>query len=221
MRIHTLAALAMIAIGASSCTTTEQASSAVQSRWIGRPADDFFTQHGPPQSDYTLANGNVIYTWRGGETTRHIPARYAAPAVAAAPPPLPSFGANSTFGSSFGNSAFNNNAFGSKPATPANGAGWSRQVVQTQTKVENPQPGVTRTTTTTKTRGASIGWNPPAAATPTNQGQLLSPARTERLFCELQLTADPQGVIQSVRIAQDTSGAGFSLSRCAEVLGVK
>lgn len=211
MRKFKMGAAFIVSATLISCTTTEQAGSAVQSRWLGKSADDFFTQHGPPTSNYPLANGNVIYTWRGGETTRHVPARYAVPQmqVAAAPPPLPSFGSNSSFGKP---------AFG-MPQNTTTQPVWGRQVVRTETKVENPQPGVTRTTTVTKSSGASIGWNPPAVSG--SQGQLLSPARTEQLYCELQLTADQQNVIQSIRISKDTAGAGFSLSRCAEVMGVK
>lgn len=198
----------IVSAGLSSCTTTEQASSAMQSRWLGQSADTFFTQNGPPASSYTLANGNVIHTWRGGETTRHVPARYAAPQMqAVSPPPLPSFGSNSAFGKP---------AFGTPASTQPV---WGRQVVRTETKVETPQPGVTRTTTVTKSSGASIGWTPPASAS--SQGQLLSPARTEQLYCELQLTADQENIIRSIRISKDTAGAGFSLSRCAEVMGVR
>ncbi|WP_165224618.1 hypothetical protein [Affinirhizobium pseudoryzae] len=206
MRKLRLGAALIVGATLTSCTTTEQASQAVQSRWLGQSADEFFTKNGPPASSYTLANGNVIYTWRGGETTRHVPARYAAPQMQ--PPPLPSFGSNSNFGKP---------AFG-MPQTATTQPVWGRQVVRTETKVENPQPGVTRTTTVTKSSGASIGWNLPTS--PASQGQLLSPARTEQLSCELQLTADQQNIIRSIRISKDTAGAGFSLSRCAEVMGV-
>jgi hypothetical protein len=58
------------------CTTTEEAQQVIQSRWVGQPIDAFFTQYGPPISEYPLPNGTVIYTWRGGDKTRYIPPTY-------------------------------------------------------------------------------------------------------------------------------------------------
>lgn len=36
-------------------------------------------------------------------------------------------------------------------------------------------------------------------------------------YCVAQITADAQGVIESIRISQDTDGRGLSMSRCAEL----
>ncbi|MEX6508123.1 hypothetical protein [Jiella sp. M17.18] len=223
MRYWSLAPIAVLCLAASACTTTQEAATAVQSRWIGQPASAFFTRYGPPQSDYNLPNGDIIHTWRGGETTRTIPAQYSNPA----PPKLPSF---PTFGSApqssgFGNSSWpSSGTFGGNAHQASSQPLWSKQTTRTETKVENPSPGVTRTTTVTKSSGASIGWNPPWKNKPHGGGdhrRLIAPARTEQLFCELQITADPQDIIKSIRISRDTTGAGMALSRCAEVLDVK
>ncbi|UJW74342.1 hypothetical protein [Rhizobium sp. SL42] len=61
------------------CTTTEEAQQVIQSRWIGQPIDSFFIQYGPPISQYPLASGTIIYTWRGGDRTRYIPPTYTMP----------------------------------------------------------------------------------------------------------------------------------------------
>ena len=50
---------------------------------------------------------------------------------------------------------------------------------------------------------------------------MLTPARTEQLFCEVQLTVDNGNMIKALRISRDTAAAGIGLSRCAEVLEVK
>ncbi len=66
-----------LAMGAAlaGCKTTEEASRALRGKWIGQKADDFFIEHGPPQSRYELEDGGAIYTWRGGETSYVRPAR--------------------------------------------------------------------------------------------------------------------------------------------------
>lgn len=46
---------------------------------------------------------------------------------------------------------------------------------------------------------------------------LVSPARTEELFCELQINVDPRGHITAIQTTRESSGAGFSFSRCAEI----
>ncbi len=211
-----VAALAAVVSG---CVTTEQASEAIQSRWVGQGADAFFQRYGAPRSEFPLSNGDVLYTWRGGETTKYIAATYAAPASM---PTTPSTG----FGTpAFGNSAFGGSTFGQAPAAPAAQPLYSREKVRTETQVENPSPGVTRTTTTTTTRSASIGlgsFGTSAPAQPAPAGrQMLTPARTEQLFCEVQLTVDNGNMIKALRITRDTAAAGIGLSRCAEVLEVK
>ena len=51
--------------------------------------------------------------------------------------------------------------------------------------------------------------------------EMITPPRYQQLFCELQINTDRSGVITSIRASNDTDGDGFSLSRCAEVLGVE
>lgn len=209
--IAVLAATATLA----GCATTEEASTAARSRWVGQSADSFFSQFGPPASQYTMANGDTLYTWRGGETVRQTPARYAAPT---APSPIAggwSGGTGPAFRpSAIGASGFGQGGMASAPSTPLYG----RQTVQTSSMTDNSQPGVTRTTTTTTTSGGGINLTLPSQNA--GHGRMLSPGRTETLFCELQITADAERVIRALRISKDTAGAGVSLSRCAEVLGV-
>lgn len=71
-----LASLVVVALALSACTTTEEAQQVIQSRWIGQPAEAFFTRYGPPIGEFELASGNTIYTWRGGDTTRYIAPTY-------------------------------------------------------------------------------------------------------------------------------------------------
>ena len=96
------------------------------------------------------------------------------------------------------------------PANPVLG-----QTTKTTTTVTQPNAGTTVTETRTTSSGISIG------AAPAVQQVLVTPARTERLFCEAQITTDTAGIIVNVEATGDTTGAGFSLSRCAEVFGVK
>jgi len=48
---------------------------------------------------------------------------------------------------------------------------------------------------------------------------MVRPPQQVHLVCEAQITADDQGIIQSVRISRDTEGAVFSLSRCGDIFG--
>jgi predicted small secreted protein len=206
--------ICMICLGAAvalaGCVTTEQAGQVIQSRWIGQGADEFFQAYGAPRSEFALSNGSVMFTWRGGETTKHIAATYAAPTA----PALPGFGTTS----------FGGNTSAQPPAPPAPPPLYSSESVRTQTEVENPAPGVTRTTTTTTSTSASVGlgnFGLPSAPAAAGGRQMLSPARTEQLFCELQLTVDAGNMITAIRITRDTAAAGIGLSRCAEVLDVR
>ena len=53
----------------------------------------------------------------------------------------------------------------------------------------------------------------------TPPGQVLvRPAQTRQLFCEATITTDAEGRITAFNILRDTTGEGFSLSRCNEVL---
>ena len=169
-----LDAITLGALALSACTTTEEANVAMQSRWIGQPADSFFTYYGPPVSSFPLNDGGEIFTWAGGETTRYIPAQYATPAQP------------------------KNDDFG--------------KVTKTRTETHQTADG----RTITKTTSSSFGLTQPAPA-----AQLISPARTEQLYCKLQITVSPDRIIKMLRATNDTDGEGLSFSRCAEVLGVK
>ena len=50
---------------------------------------------------------------------------------------------------------------------------------------------------------------------------LVTPGRSDQLSCEAQITTDVSGVITDIKATRDSDGEGFSLSRCAEVFGVK
>lgn len=69
-------AMCLVAAGLAGCTTTEEANQVMQGRWIGQPSDAFFSQYGPPASEFPLNSGGTVYTWRGGETMRNVPAQY-------------------------------------------------------------------------------------------------------------------------------------------------
>ena len=43
------------------------------------------------------------------------------------------------------------------------------------------------------------------------------PPRQFNYVCEAQIVADPQGIIESIRISRDSDGMGLSFSRCAEL----
>ena len=97
--------------------------------------------------------------------------------------------------------------------------------------VDKPAPGIgtnnTKTTTTvsrpdanttvTETNSSSFNVNLSAPS----QQVLVSPARTQPVFCEAQIAVDAKGIITNIRVTQDTQGAGLSISRCAEVFNVK
>ena len=50
---------------------------------------------------------------------------------------------------------------------------------------------------------------------------LLTPGRVDDLSCETQISADASGIITAIKATRDSDGDGFSMSRCAEVFGVK
>jgi hypothetical protein len=83
----------------------------------------------------------------------------------------------------------------------------ARTVVRTQTRTDGSGQTVTQTRVITR----DPFWQP----------QMISPPQYQQLFCELQINTDKAGVITAIRASNDTDGDGFSLSRCAEVLGVK
>ncbi|MCC2612331.1 MULTISPECIES: hypothetical protein [Rhizobium/Agrobacterium group] len=88
----------------------------------------------------------------------------------------------------------------------------ANRVMRTTTETQKKADGSTVTTTKTSSFGISAQ---PAAP------QMISPARTEDLFCELQITTGADKIIRMLRATKDTDGEGFSFSRCAEVMGVK
>ena len=82
MKIRIAAIAALAAAVLAGCTTTEEANTVIQSRWIGQPAELFFTQYGPPISEFPMGSGNILYTWRGGDKTRYIAPTYSTPTPA-------------------------------------------------------------------------------------------------------------------------------------------
>lgn len=69
-----IALAALLAI--TGCKTTEEAQKFVATKWVGKPADEFFIQNGPPFSVFDLDGGGKLYSWRGGQGTAYqaIPA---------------------------------------------------------------------------------------------------------------------------------------------------
>ncbi len=176
-----LLGLGLVMVTMAGCATTQEANKAIQSRWIGQPSDAFFAAYGPPLRSFPLNNGGAVYSWRGGETTRVVPAQYQTVQPADAQPLAPNPLAQNT---------------------------------RTTTTVINPNPNTTVTKTTTTSM--SIGM-------PSGQPQqvMVRPERVENLLCEAQITVDAGGTITNIQTSRDTTGAGFSLSRCAEVFGVE
>ncbi|QLF69719.1 hypothetical protein FE840_009290 [Peteryoungia desertarenae] len=72
VRASMIAGLALTLAG---CTTTGPAKNAIEEKWNGREAGAFFAKFGPPVAD-TAAGGATLYTWRGGRSTRTLPAEY-------------------------------------------------------------------------------------------------------------------------------------------------
>lgn len=68
--------LAGLALSLASCTTTTgPAKNAIEAKWNGQQAGAFFAKFGPPVAD-SAAGGATLYTWRGGNRTRVVPAEY-------------------------------------------------------------------------------------------------------------------------------------------------
>lgn len=168
--------IALLAPALAACTTTEEANKAIKSRFIGQPSDVFFSQYGAPISEFSLNSGGKIYRWRGGDTTRTLPAEY------------------TTIGA---------------PNDPMAG----HTTTKTTTTVLQPNSSTTVTETRTTSSGMTFGAMP--------QQVMVKPPRVEHLFCEAQITVDGGGIITNVEATRDTDGEGLSLSRCAEVFGVK
>ncbi|MBP0617543.1 hypothetical protein [Jiella mangrovi] len=158
-----MVAMGVVLVALAGCTTTEEANQAMQGRWVGQSSDAFFSQYGPPVSEFPLNNGGTVYTWRGGETVRNVPAQY-----------------------------------------------------RSMTKQEKELAEKRRSPSTIINIG---GGNMSMDSAPPGQ-VMMTPARSEQLGCEAQITANSNGIITNIRTSRDTDGEGFSLSRCAEVFGV-
>jgi len=70
---HRISTIAFIMVVASSCTTTQDANEGLHLRYAGKPADDFFIEHGPPSSQYSLDSGKIIHIWSERPTVYNIP----------------------------------------------------------------------------------------------------------------------------------------------------
>jgi hypothetical protein len=65
-----------LALALAGCTTvaempTVTKKNAVETRWEGKPAGQFFAKFGPPIND-VQSGSSTVYTWRGGFKTRRI-----------------------------------------------------------------------------------------------------------------------------------------------------
>lgn len=96
----------------------------------------------------------------------------------------------------------------------------TRYIPPTYTSPE-PARTVVRTETRTDGSGQTVTRTRVIQSDPFWQPQMISPPQYQQLFCELQINTDKAGVITAIRASNDTDGDGLSLSRCAEVLGVK
>ena len=88
----------------------------------------------------------------------------------------------------------------------------------------SPEPARTIVRTQTRTDGAGktvVTQTRVVTRDPFWEPEMISPPQYQQLFCELQINTDTAGVIATIRASNDTDGDGFSLSRCAEVLGVE
>lgn len=82
------------------------------------------------------------------------------------------------------------------------------------TNVSRPSPNTTVTETTSSSFSIDVG-------ALLNPQVLVKPAHTVEIFCEAEITVDSKGSITAIQATKDTQGAGWSLSRCAEVFDVK
>ncbi|MDH4442633.1 MAG: hypothetical protein QE284_19880 [Rhizobium sp.] len=67
--------VAALGLTAAGCTTTGAPKGDVEARWNGQQAGAFFAKFGPPVSD-AASGASTLYTWRGANKTRVIPATY-------------------------------------------------------------------------------------------------------------------------------------------------
>lgn len=77
LKIMLTAGLALALAGCTTATTSGvlpvAKKSAVETRWAGQPAGQFFAKFGPPISD-VQSGSSTVYSWRGGYKTRTIAA---------------------------------------------------------------------------------------------------------------------------------------------------
>jgi hypothetical protein len=69
--VHQFAIAAVALMLLAGCKTTEEAQKFVATKWVGKQADEFFIQNGPPFSVFDLDGGGKLYSWRGGEGTAY------------------------------------------------------------------------------------------------------------------------------------------------------
>ena len=93
---------------------------------------------------------------------------------------------------------------------------FNRGFSKTTTKVTHMSPGMIKTTTKSSSGSASINVDK-LLNTLANGGRAPKP-EMRRVYCEMQISTDANDVITSLHNTGDTAGAGFSLSRCAEIL---
>jgi len=65
MSRRVIASVAFLALGLTACTTVGVASNAIESRWVGHSAGEFFAKFSPPLSD-SSDGSSTVYNWRGG-----------------------------------------------------------------------------------------------------------------------------------------------------------
>lgn len=84
-----------------------------------------------------------------------------------------------------------------------------------KTKVTHSGPGYQKSTTTSSSGSVSINMDNLMSIAAT--GKPIEPP-TRLAYCEMQIAADEAGVITNINATTDTSGVGFSFSRCSEIL---
>lgn len=105
-----------------------------------------------------------------------------------------------------------NSTFNKPPQQTTFNRGFSK----TSTKVTHLSPGMIKTTTKSSSASASI--NVDGLLNTLANGGMPPKREMRRVYCEMQISTDANNVITSLHNTGDTAGAGFSMSRCAEVL---
>ena len=183
--------LALVALLATGCTTTEEALQLASQKWVGQSSDTFFARHGVPKSQFTRQDGGVLYTWRGGEAEVRR-------ALAKKP---------ENFGQP---KPFNNSAVADQGST------FNRTVSSSSTTVRKPNANTTVTKTRSSSSSVNVDLDRLLEPSPSPASQQKN-YRIDKVYCELQINTDGSGTIIAIRKVRDTSGIS-SLSRCDEVL---